>query len=359
MSQIKLRSLPQAGDLIVGIREAVAPATADFGRRALVMGAVASAIAVAAPLPVNAGTYGDVTVISGKPRQIEAGVLNVGYYDAGPSTAPAVFLLHGFPYDVHSYIDVAPALIRKGYRVIVPHLRGHGTTTFLENSTGRSGEQAAIGRDLIDLMDALKIDQAIFAGYDWGGRAACVAAALWPERCRGLISVNSYLIQNIATAVQPAPAKVERGFWYQFYLQTQRGRLGLERNRAEIARIMWRDNSPTWNFDEETFQRSARSFDNPDYVDVVVHSYRHRLGGAPGFADYAKLEAMLALQPRIIVPAVTLDGDSDGVVAATDGAATDSKFAKRVHHIVRGVGHNVPQEAPDAFVEAIVQVGAM
>ena len=297
-----------AGENIPSFHGTVTPTVAQLGRRAFVVGAAASTLGAALPQCLMAATNGDRTVFSEGPRQIEAGVLNIGYYDAGPQTAPAVFLLHGFPYDVHSYVDVAPALVEKGFRVIVPHLRGHGTTAFLETSTARSGEQSAIGKDLVDLMDALKIDQAILAGYDWGGRAACVAAALWPERCRGLVSVNSYLIQNIAKAVEPAPARVERGFWYQFYLQSERGRLGLERNRSDIARIMWHDNSPTWKFDEETFQRSARSFDNPDYVDVVVHSYRHRLGGAPGFPEYKKLETLLALQPRIIVPAVTMDG---------------------------------------------------
>lgn len=348
-----------AGEIVPGFRKTVSHSLAQFGRRAFVAGAAASALGVAVPKRLMAATNGDGTLFSETPSQIQAGVLNVGYYAAGSQTAPAVFLLHGFPYDVHSYVNVAPMLVQRGFRVIVPHLRGHGTTAFLETSTVRSGEQAAIGRDLVDLMDALKIDQAIFAGYDWGGRAACVAAALWPERCLGLVSVNSYLIQNIAKALEPAPAKVERGFWYQFYLQTERGRQGLERNRSDIARIMWHDNSPTWEFDEVTFQRSARSFNNPDFVDVVVHSYRHRLGGAPGYPDYMKLEALLALQPQITVPTVTLDGDSDGVVAATDGSSTSAKFVKRVHHIIRGVGHNLPQEAPYAFANAIVKVGAM
>ncbi|WP_245292844.1 alpha/beta fold hydrolase [Pararhizobium arenae] len=293
-------------------------------------------------------------------KQINAGVLDVGYYEGGAENGQAVVLLHGFPYDVQSYREVAPELVRRGYRVIVPHLRGHGTTTFLDPATPRSGQQAAIGQDLVHLLDALSIERAIFAGYDWGGRAACVGAALWPERCSGLVSVNSYLIQDIAKSSEPASAKVERGYWYQFYFQTERGRRGLSRNRADIAKIMWRDNSPTWDFDDETFVRSATSFENPDYVDVVIHSYRHRLGGADGFPEYVGHEDKLAKQPVISVPAVTLDGGADGVVAATDGKASASKFsAKRVHRVIPNVGHNLPQEAPSAFVDAILEVSSL
>jgi pimeloyl-ACP methyl ester carboxylesterase len=293
-------------------------------------------------------------------KQIDAGVLNVGYYEGGSHASPSVILLHGFPYDVQSYRDVAPELVRQGFRVIVPHLRGHGTTAFLNPATPRSGQQGAIGDDLIHLLDALSIDRAIFAGYDWGGRAACVAAALWPERCMGLVSVNGYLIQNISKAAEPLSAKTERGYWYQFYFQTERGRRGLERNRAEIANIMWRENSPTWRFDKGTFERSANSFHNPDYVDVVIHSYRHRLGGAPGYDLYKDIETRLEQQPAITVPAVTLDGGADGVVAATDGTASAAKFlAKRVHHVVPGVGHNLPQEAPEDFVDAILEVTSL
>jgi pimeloyl-ACP methyl ester carboxylesterase len=287
-------------------------------------------------------------------KQIRAGVLDIGYYEAGPANGPAVLLLHGFPYDIHSYIDVAPALAAKGYRVIVPHLRGYGTTRFLDADTPRSGEQAALGSDVIALMDALKIDRAVLAGYDWGGRAACVVAALWPERCAGLVSVNSYLIQDIAKAGNPLPAKVERGFWYQFYFTTERGRAGLAANRKDIARVMWPDNSPTWHFDEATFERSAAAFENPDYVDVVIHSYRHRLGVAPGYPQYAELQRRLAALPMITVPTVTLDGDSDGVVPATDGKGQAALFTRRTHHIVKGVGHNVPQEAPAVFAEAVL-----
>lgn len=331
-----------------------------MNRRSFVLCGFVAAITAARPVVAVGAPRGDEKMWPNAPKHIESGVLNVGFYELGSPAAPAVILLHGFPYDIHSYVEVAPLLAQKGFRVIVPHLRGHGTTSFLKASTARSGQQAAIGKDLIDLMDTLMINQAIFAGYDWGGRAACVAAALWPERCKGLVSVNSYLIQDISRANQPAPARVERGFWYQFYFQTERGRRGLDQHRSDIARIMWRDNSPTWNFDEATFNRSAASFENPDYVDVVIHSYRHRLGGAPGYPEYAALESALAGLPKIKVPAVTLDGDSDGVVAATDGTTTAANFSgKRVHHVIPGVGHNLPQEAPAAFVDAIIEVSQM
>ena len=287
-------------------------------------------------------------------KQIHAGVLDVGYFEAGPSDGPPVFLLHGFPYSIESYVDVAPLLAARGCHVIVPHLRGHGSTRFLDASTPRSGQQAAIGVDLLALMDALHIKRAVLAGYDWGGRAACVAAALWPERCAGLVSVNSYLIQDIAKAAIPLAAKVESGLWYQFYFTTERGRAGLTANRRDIARIMWSRNSPTWHFDDATFDRSAAAFDNPDYVDVVIHSYRHRLGVAPGYQQYAEIETRLAAQPTISVPTITMDGDADGVVPATDGKSSASKFTgPRAHRVIPNVGHNLPQEDPKSFAAAV------
>jgi pimeloyl-ACP methyl ester carboxylesterase len=290
-------------------------------------------------------------------KDVRTDVLQVSYHEAGPANGPPVLLLHGFPYDVHSYVDVAPMLAARGHRVIVPHLRGHGGTRFLDDRTPRSGQQAAIGADLLALMDALNVRRAVVAGYDWGGRAACIVAALWPERCLGLVSVNSYLIQDIAQASRPAPARVERGLWYQFYLLTERGRAGLMANRRDIARIMWKDNSPTWQFDEATFARSAAAFDNPDYVDVVVHSYRHRLGAAPGYPQYEALERRLAALPVITVPTVTLDGAADGVVPATDGSSTARYFSGwRLHRQVPNVGHNLPQEAPAAFADAVSEV---
>lgn len=292
-------------------------------------------------------------------RQIKAGVLDVGYYEVGATVGPPVVLLHGWPYDIHSYVDVAPLLAARGCRVVVPHLRGHGTTRFLDSGTPRSGQQAALGADVIALMDALAIPRAVLAGYDWGGRAACVAAALWPERCMGLVSVNSYLIQDISKAEVPIAATVEAGFWYQYYFLTERGRAGLTANRRDIARIMWTRNSPTWRFDNATFDRSAKAFDNEDYVDVVIHSYRHRLGHAAGYPEYEALEKRLAALPSITAPTITLDGDADGVVPATDGKSTAGKFAgSRQHRIVANVGHNMPQEDPVAFASAVWQLAA-
>ncbi len=292
-------------------------------------------------------------------RQIHAGVLDVGYHESGASAGPPVLLLHGWPYSIESYDEVAPLLAARGCRVIVPYLRGHGTTRFLDASTPRSGQQGAIGVDTIELMDALGVKRAVLAGYDWGGRAACVAAALWPERCAGLVSVNSYLIQEIASAGRPAPAKTEAAFWYQFYFLTERGRAGLSANRRDIAKLMWTRNSPTWHFDDATFERSMAAFDNPDYVDVVIHSYRHRLGHADGYPAYAEIERRLAALPPISVPTITLDGDSDGVVAATDGTATAARFTGgREHRIVEGVGHNPPQEDPVAFANAVWELAS-
>jgi pimeloyl-ACP methyl ester carboxylesterase len=292
-------------------------------------------------------------------KQIKAGVLDVGYHDIGASDGPAVLLLHGFPYDIHSYVDVAPMLAARGCRVIVPHLRGHGTTRFPDNATPRSGQQASIGADVIALMDALQIPRAVVAGYDWGGRAACVAAALWPERCTGLVSVNGYLIQDIGKAAVPIAAKIESALWYQYYFQTERGRAGLTANRRDIARILWAHNSPTWHFDDATFNRSAQAFDNPDYVDVVIHSYRHRLGLAAGYPPYEELEKRLAARPTITVPTITLDGDADGILPATDGKSTAAKFVgERQHRIIPNVGHNLPQENPTAFAAAVWELAS-
>ena len=290
-------------------------------------------------------------------RQVEAGPLDVGVHETGPENGRPVILLHGFPYDIHSFAAVAPMLAAQGLRVIVPYLRGHGSTRFLDPATPRSGQQAALGQDVIDLMDALHIPEAVVAGYDWGGRAACVAAALRPTRVVGLVSVNGYLIQDIAAASAPIAAQVEAGLWYQYYFQTERGRAGLAANRRAIARVLWTNNSPTWKFSDATFERSAAAFDNPDYVDIVIHSYRHRLGLAPGFPDYAEAESKLALQPPLAVPAITLDGKADGVVPATDGRATAAKFSgRRSHRQIADAGHNLPQEAPAAFASAVSEL---
>jgi pimeloyl-ACP methyl ester carboxylesterase len=266
-------------------------------------------------------------------------------------------LMHGFPYDIHSYVDVAPMLAAKGCRVIVPYLRGYGPTCFRDVATPRSGEQAAVGADLMALMDAIGVKRAVFAGYDWGGRAACVAAALWPDRCIGLVSVNSYLIQDIAKAMVPARAEREVPYWYQYYFQIERGRAGLAANRREIAKILWKQWSPNWHFDDATFERSAIAFDNPDYVDVVIHSYRHRFGLADGDPQYAGLQRRLAALPAISVPAITLDGAADGVALVTDGTASAAKFTgRRSHRVIPNAGHNLPQEEPEAFAAAVMEL---
>ena len=290
-------------------------------------------------------------------RRVEAGVLDVAYYEAGPADGPVVMLLHGFPYDIHAYVDVAPQLAAQGCRVIAPYLRGYGPTRFRDKATPRSGEQAALGADLIALIDALGIQRAVFAGYDWGGRAACVGAALWPERCAGLVSLNSYNIQDIARARVPASAEREVPLWYQYYFQIERGRAGLAANRREIAKILWQQWSPNWAFDDATFERSAAAFDNPDYVDVVIHSYRHRYALAEGDPQYAGLERRLAAQPAISVPTITLDGAGDGVFPANDGTATAAKFTgPRSHRVIPRAGHNLPQEEPEAFAAAVMEL---
>jgi len=290
-------------------------------------------------------------------RNIDAGVLNIAYYEAGPADGPVVMLMHGFPYDIHAYVDVAPQLAAQGCRVIVPYLRGYGPTRFLDKATPRSGEQAAMGADMMALMDALGIKRAVFAGYDWGGRAACVGAALWPERCIGLVCVNGYLIQDIAKAMVPARPDREVPLWYQYYFQVERGRAGLAANLRGIAKILWEQWSPNWDFDDACFERTAVAYDNPDYVDVVIHSYRHRFGLADGDPQYADIERKLAAQPPITVPAITLDGEEDGVALATDGNASAPKFSRRrTHRVVSRAGHNLPQEAPEAFAAAVMEL---
>jgi pimeloyl-ACP methyl ester carboxylesterase len=320
------------------------------------LGAMGAAHAETKPAPPPVNNLGTNTSFAPLKR-IDAGVLNIGYAEAGPPNGSPVILLHGWPYDIHDYIEVAPILAAQGYRVIVPHLRGHGSTSFLDAAKPRSGQQAAIGVDVIALMDALKIPTAVLAGYDWGGRAACVAAALWPERCTGLVSVNDYLTQDIAHAGAPLPATFEWGIWTQFYFATERGRAGLAANRTDIARLLWTNESPTWRFDDATFQRSAASFDNPDYVDVVIHSYRHRLGLAAGDPQYAEVEAKLAALPVITVPTVTLDGEANSIIPATDGWSSAAKFSgRRIHHRVPNAGHALPQQAPKVFADAVIEV---
>ena len=290
-------------------------------------------------------------------RHVETDLLNIARHESGPATGAAVILLHGFPYDIHTYADVAPILAARGCRVIVPYLRGYGETRFRDNATPRSGEQAALGADVIALLDAFGIKRAVLAGHNWGGRAATVAAALWPDRCAGLVTVNSYLIQDLARAMTPAAPENEEAMWYEYYFQLERGRAGLAANRRRIARMLWEEWSPDWDFDDATFNRSMPALDNPDFVDVAVHSYRHRFGNADGDPRYAELEKRLAAMPPIAVPAVTLDGDKDGVVAAGDGSASAGKFtARRIHRVVKGAGHNIPQEAPEAFAGAVMEL---
>ncbi|MGW3313257.1 alpha/beta fold hydrolase [Streptomyces sp. NPDC001073] len=293
-------------------------------------------------------------------RHVTTDVLEVAYYETGSENGDTVVLLHGFPYDIHSYVDVAPLLAESGFHVVVPHLRGHGPTRFLSDSLPRSGQQAALGADVIGLLDALGIERAFLAGYDWGGRAATVAAALWPERVLGLVSVNGYLIQDIGAAMNPIAPEQEAGFWYFYYFLTERGYAGLTADPRGVARVIWKRNSPVWAFTEADLERSAEAFTNPDYVDVVIHSYRHRLGLAPGAEAYAALETRLAGLPPVTVPTVTLDGTADGNFPATDGASTAHHFTgPRLHLQVADAGHNLPQERPEAFAAAVRDVRAL
>jgi pimeloyl-ACP methyl ester carboxylesterase len=290
-------------------------------------------------------------------KKIQAGVLEIAYVESGPQDGPPVFLMHGFPYDVHAYAEVAPILAAAGCRVIVPYLRGFGPTRFLNADTPRSGEQAALGADLLALMDALAVPQAVLAGYDWGGRAACVVAALWPERCSGLVSFNSYNIQNIARAMLPDAPENEHMLWYQYYFHSERGRAGLEKDRRAVTRLLWKLWSPTWNFSDEAFERSAVAFDNPDFVDVVIQSYRHRFALAAGDPAYLDIKARLAAQPPISVPVITFDGADDGVRAPSQPGSHAASFTgPRSHRVVPGVGHNMPQEVPAVFAAAVLEL---
>ena len=290
-------------------------------------------------------------------KQIDAGLLNVGYAEAGPPDSPAVILLHGWPYDIHSYVAVTPMLASAGYRVIVPFLRGYGTTRFLSAATFRNGQQAALGVDVVALMDALAIDRAIIAGFDWGARTAGVMAALWPERCRAIVSVSGYLIGGQKANQAPLPPEAELQWWYQYYFATERGRSGYGRYRNDFARLIWQIASPRWDFDEATFDRTAQSFDHPDHVDIVIHNYRWRLGLADGEPEYEELERRLAEAPVITVPAITLEGDANGAPHPEPAAYAEKFTGKYTHRLVAGgVGHNLPQEAPHAFAEAVVEV---
>src|SRR5207248_3628043 len=290
-------------------------------------------------------------------KQIDAGLLNVGYAEAGKSDGPAVVLLHGWPYDIHSFVDVAPRLAQAGYRVIVPSLRGYGTTRFLSSTTPRNGQQSVIAVDILALMDALRIEQAILCGLDWGARAADIIAALFPERCKALVSVSGYLIGSQAAGQVPLPPQAELQWWYQYYFATERGRAGYDTYRRDFARLIWRLASPKWQFDDATFARSAAAFDNPDHVDIVIHNYRWRLGLVQGDPSLDQLEAKLADAPQVSVPTITLEGDENGA-PHPDPAAYAKKFSgKYLHRLVKGgVGRNLPQEAPATFAQAVIDV---
>jgi pimeloyl-ACP methyl ester carboxylesterase len=294
----------------------------------------------------------------GAVSQIDAGVLNVGYVDAGRSDGPAAVLLHGWPYDIHSYVQVVPLLTAAGCRVIVPYLRGFGTTRFLSDTTFRNGEQAALAIDVIALLDVLEIERTVLAGFDWGARTANIVAALSPERCTGLVSVSGYLIGSQQAGKLPLPPEAELQWWYQYYFATERGRAGYDKYRREFAKLIWRTASPKWDFDDATFDRSAASFDNPDHVEIVIHNYRWRLGLADGEAEYDELEKRLASGPQISVPTITLEGDANGA-PHPDPSSYAEKFSGPYSHrtIDGGIGHNLPQEAPEAVADAVLEVG--
>ena len=293
-------------------------------------------------------------------KQIEAGVLNTGYVEAGPADGPAVVLLHGWPYDIHSFADVTPALAAAGYRVIVPFVRGYGTTRFLSGGTPRNGQQAVLAADVIALMDGLEIEKAVLGGFDWGARSADVVAALWPDRCQALVSVSGYLIGSQAANEAPLPPRAEYTWWYQYYFATERGRAGYGTYRRDFSKLIWQLASPKWAFDDATFARSAAAFDNSDHVTIVIHNYRWRLGLAAGEPQYDGLERRLAGAPAIAVPTITLEGDANGA-PHLDASAYGHKFSGKYEHrvIEGGVGHNLPQEAPRAFAQAVVDAGRL
>jgi pimeloyl-ACP methyl ester carboxylesterase len=292
-------------------------------------------------------------------RQVDAGLLNVGYADIGPADGRAAVLLHGWPYDIHSFVDVVPLLASAGHRVVVPYLRGFGTTRFLSDETFRNGEQAVLALDVIALLDALEIERAILAGFDWGARTADIVAALWPERCTALVSVSGYLIGSQKAGKLPLSPEAELQWWYQYYFATERGRVGYDKYRRDFAKLIWRTASPKWNFEAATFDRSAASFDNPDHVEIVIHNYRWRLGLAEGEAEYDDLEERLAEGPVITVPTITLEGDANGA-PHPDPSSYAEKFSGTYSHrtIEGGIGHNLPQEAPEAFANAVIEVDA-
>jgi pimeloyl-ACP methyl ester carboxylesterase len=290
-------------------------------------------------------------------KQIDSGLLNVGYAESGPANGPPVILLHGWPYDIYSFVDVAPLLAARGYRVIVPYLRGYGTTRFLSSETFRNGQPTAVASDIVALLDTLKIEKGILAGFDWGARTANIIAALWPERCKAMVSVSGYLIGSQAAGRVPLPPSAELQWWYQYYFATERGQAGYEKYRHDFAKLIWQQASPKWNFDDATFDRSAASFENPDHAQIVIHNYRWRLGIVKGETRYDDLEKRLAEAPVITVPTITMEGDANGA-SHPDPSAYAKKFSGKYSHrtLTGGIGHNLPQEAPKAFADAIVEV---
>jgi pimeloyl-ACP methyl ester carboxylesterase len=328
---------------------------------AAVLTVAAAELAIVGAADAQSGKIGPIkpgTNTSFAPlKQIDAGLLNVGYAEAGPANGPAVILLHGWPYDIYSFVDVTPLLASAGYRVIVPYVRGYGTTRFLSSETFRNGQPSAVALDLIALMDALKIEKATLAGFDWGARTANIVAALWPERCKAMVSVSGYLIGSQESGKMPLPPKAELEWWYQFYFATERGRAGYDKYRHDFAKLIWQIASPKWTFDDATFDRSAASFDNPDHVSIVIHNYRWRLALAEGEPKYADLDKRLVEGPVITVPTITLEGDANGA-PHLDASAYARKFSgKYSHRIINGgIGHNLPQEAPQAFAQAVVDV---
>jgi pimeloyl-ACP methyl ester carboxylesterase len=337
------------------------PDTAGWSRRRLLRGAVATAALAELGLGGAARAQGVPApgAMPGVLKQVEAGVLSVGYVEAGPADGPAVILLHGWPYDIHAFAEVVPILTGAGYRVIVPYLRGYGTTRFRTPDAIRNGEQAALAVDVIALMDALGLTRAVLGGFDWGARTADIVAALWPERCKALVSVSGYLIGNQEAGKMPLPPRAELSWWYQFYFATSRGRAGYEAYRSDFARLIWQTASPRWRFDDATFARSAAAFDNPDHVSIVIHNYRWRMGLAEGERQYDALERRLAQAPAIGVPTITLEGDANGAPHPEPGSYA-GKFTGRYAHrlITGGIGHNLPQEAPRAFAQAVIDADA-
>jgi pimeloyl-ACP methyl ester carboxylesterase len=329
----------------------------NAGRRRF-LGAAGMTIAAAGFGTIEAGAAQPGQTRSfGALKQIDAGVLNIGYAEVGPTAGPSVILLHGWPYDIHSYVDVASLLASVGYRVIVPYLRGYGTTRFLSSDSVRNGQQSALAADIVALMDALRIEKAVIAGFDWGARTANIIAARWPARCKAMVSVSGYLIGSQEANKMPLPPKAELDWWYQYYFATERGRAGYEKYRSEFAKLIWQTASPKWRFDDATFERTAKAFDNPDHVGIVIHNYRWRLGLADGEPKYDDLEKQLAAGPAITVPTITLEGDANGA-PHPDPASYAKKFSGRYRHrlLNGGIGHNMPQEAPRQFADAIIEV---